>query len=324
MNRSAKKKEKLLMRHLTFPLLLVAASAAMLTGLGSVRAETTILITGSERMAPLLRQVGRRYTELHPDVKIEVQGGGSDTGLKALVEGRAMIASLARPATEEEVRQIRFLTRHHLVSVPIAMDAVAFFVNPKNPLAVLTIEQINHIYAARISRWDQLGITPTSIPRGGHTGEGAGGRAKEELITRHMPPPTSGSPSILEMRVMSGKALIAERVEHKGLHDVVHAVAMDRLGLGFAGAGYCPGVKLLAIRREEDSAAVMPTPETIQSREYPFAHYLCLYFAGWPTGPAKDFLKFAISPEAQRIVSESRTGLVPLPLNDARLSGEPP
>ena len=71
---------------------------------------------------------------------------------------------------------------------------------------------------------------------------------------------------------------------------------------------------LLAIRANDDSPAVSPTRETIQSREYPFAHYLYLYFAGRPTGPARDFLTFVIGPEGQAVVSESPTGLVPLPM----------
>jgi phosphate transport system substrate-binding protein len=92
---------------------------------------------------------------------------------------------------------------------------------------------------------------------------------------------------------------------------------MDPAGLGLTGASYCPGVKVLGVEKEPGSGPVKPTPETIQSREYPFAHYLCLCFAGWPDGVARDFLAFAVGPEGQRIIRESDAGLVALPVQTA-------
>ena len=304
--------EKSVMQHHSLAIRLVLAGGALMFGLGSARAETTILIAGSQRMVPLLRELAKRYEELHADVKIKVKGGGSEAGVNALAEGVATVASLPRPITDKEIRKVRFMARRDPVGVPIAMDAVALFVHPANPLESLTVEQVNQIFSRKITLWGQLGVA-LDLERGT---DSTGGRSDEAYFRMHMPPQTSGSRRVLEMRAMKGRALLYKRIEHEDLRDVVNAVAVDRLGLGFGGAGYSRGVKVLGIRKGADSAAILPSPSAVRSREYPFSHYLYLYFAGWPTGPVRDFLRFATSAEGQRLILESPTGLVPLPLSE--------
>jgi phosphate transport system substrate-binding protein len=308
--------EKSVMKHDSLAIRLVLAGGALMFGLGSARAETTIVIAGSQRMVPLLRELAKRYEETHADVRIEVKGGGSEAGVNALAEGAASVASLARPITDKEALKVRFMARHDPVGVPIAMDAVALFVHPANPLESLTVEQVSQVFSRKITLWDQLGVA-LDLVRLDERGTGStGGRSDEAHISMHMPPETSGSRRILEMRAMMGRALLYARMEHEGLRDVVNAVAVDRLGLGLAGAGYSRGVKVLGIRKSADSPAILPSPNAVRSREYPFSHYLYLYFAGWPTGPVRDFLRFATSAEGQRVVVESATGVVALPISE--------
>jgi phosphate transport system substrate-binding protein len=307
--------EKSIMQHHSRAIRLVLAGGALMFGLVPARAETTIVIAGSQRMVPLLRELARRYEETHADVRIEVKGGGSEAGVNALAEGAASVASLARPITGEEILKVRFMARHDPVGVPIAMDAVALFVHPANPLESLTVEQVNQIFSRKITLWDQLGVALDLMRLDERGTDSTGERSDEAYISMHMPPRTSGSRRVLEMRAMKGRALLYARIEHEDLRDVVNAVATDRLGFGFAGAGYSRGVKVLGIRNDAESPAILPSPSAVRSREYPFSHYLYLYFAGWPTGPVRDFLRFATSAEGQRVVVESSTGLVALPLS---------
>ena len=164
------------MRRHNTPLLL--AAAAVLTGLGSAQAETALMITGSERMTPLLRVLAGRFTELHPDVKVTVSADGSDAGIEALEDGTATIAALARPVSREEVERFRFLARRDLIGVPVAMDVVCLFVHPDNPLTSLTTGQINRVLNGKINRWAELGVAMRAAMGGAAHGPGAvGGHA---------------------------------------------------------------------------------------------------------------------------------------------------
>jgi phosphate transport system substrate-binding protein len=117
------------------------------------------------------------------------------------------------------------------------------------------------------------------------------------------------------MQAMHGKAYTTAKTEHETTREVVSGVAGDLVGIGFGGMGPKAGVKVLALSREADSPPVTATVETVQRRAYPLAHYLYFGFPGQPEGPARNFLAFVISAEGQRIVRESQTGLVPLPMS---------
>ena len=282
-------------------LLLVLAAAAGGFALPEIVAagEPSVVVAGSERMAPLVRALAERYTELHPDVKIEVSGGGSAAGIEKLVDGTAMLASVARPVTEDELRRAESLSRTNLVGIPVAMDAVVFFVNRRNGLASVTLDQLEQIFRHKVETWEELGLP------------------YEEPIERHMLPQGSGSVRVLQTRAMHGKAYTSARNEHEVSREVVNTVAANVLALGFGGRGYTSGVDIVPVRKNANSPPVLPEPAAIRDRTYPLAHYLYFYFAGQPTGHAKDFLRFVLSPEGQRIVSHSPTGALALPMAGA-------
>ncbi|MGB2987232.1 MAG: phosphate ABC transporter substrate-binding protein [Phycisphaerae bacterium] len=288
-------------------MIFVLLVASLVNTPGAAAAEPPIVIAGSERMAPLVRKLAQRYVELHPDVTIEVKGGGSGEGIEKLAKEAATIAALARPVTDDEIRLIRLMRRTDLVGIPIAMDAVVFFVSPENGLMSLTLEQINKIYTHKITTWEELGLP--SHPSGSPV---------EKPIRRHVLALDSGSVKVVQRRAMHGKGYTIARIEHKVTRDVVNAVAADPLALGFGGMGYTSGVETVAVRKEAGSTAVFPTPETTRNREYPLAHYLYFYFAGQPSGRAKGFLRFIISLEGQAIVRTSGTGAVTLPMSTSR------
>ena len=262
-----------------------------------IRAEPKVVVAGSERMVPLVRELAEQYTKHHPEVTIEVEGGGSAEGLKRLEQHTATIAALARPASEDEIRRARLIHKTDLVAIPVAMDAAVFFVRPDNPLESLTLDQIHKIFTHGVASWEQIG------------------GPIEGSISRHMLPAGSGSAGVVRMRAMHDKAYTTVKTEHETTGEVAGGVAGDLLGIGFGGMGQKAGVKILALKSDADSPPVTATAETVQRRAYPLAHYLYLDFPGQPEGPAKDFLAFVISPEGQRIVRESQTGPVPLPMS---------
>jgi len=255
---------------------------------------TSIVIVGSERMVPLIRKLLERFTELHPQVKIEVQGGGSNVGIFKLTRGEADIAALARPAKDGEIRRARRVFGKEPVGIPIAMDAVIFLVNRGNPLTSLSYDQIEGIFTQRIADWSVL-----NVPL--------------ERIHRFIPSASSGSVGIVWARVLNGRGYTRAKQEYETRPKLLRAVINELRAIAFAGMGNTSGVKVLRLQKDTELSPVWPTPETIQNRKYPLAHYLYLYFAEQPTGVLRDLVRFAISPEGQEIVRTAGTGAIPLP-----------
>jgi len=129
---------------------------------------------------------------------------------------------------------------------------------------------------------------------------------------------------MLETLVMRGKAIVGPKEEFPGTDHVAGNVMETPTALGFGGMDHPrdEGIKVLGIRRDENSPAVLPTTRTVQDRTYPLAHYVYWYFAGRPTGAARDFLKFVISPAGQEVVREAGVRFVPLPLARTSTEGE--
>ena len=128
---------------------------------------------------------------------------------------------------------------------------------------------------------------------------------------RQIPNRFSGSLAIVRSRAMNGMGFPRTRTERAGRAGLIRAVAADPSAIGFGGLGDTMGVKVVPLRAAEGSPAVLPTLQAIQRRQYPLAHYLYLYTAGQPKGPAKAFITFALSPEGQEIVRMSETGGLP-------------
>lgn len=288
------------MRQSSCAALATSVLIALLGSAAGVQAQQPIVIAGSERMVPLLRELAEAYRKTHPDVTIEVNGGGSAVGIKSLEQRKATLAALARPATEEERRRTRLIRRTDLVGIPIAMDAVLFFVRPDNPLDSLTLDQARDIFMHRVTTWEQV-----QVPI-------------EERISLHFAAEGSGSVGVVQSRVLKGKSFSTVRTKHETALDVVNGVAGDPAGIGFGNWMSIIGVRYLTLKTGVDSPPVAANLETIQNRTYPLAHYLYLYSFGQPRGEAEDFVTFIISPEGQNIVRKSKAGLVPLPIRSGR------
>lgn len=238
-----------------------------------------------------------RYQAEHPDVSISVTGGGSGTGIAALMNGTVDIATASRQISEGETASAR-ASGVEPVEYVIARDAIAVIVHPSNPVEQLTIQQVADIYSGKIQNWSELGGEDRPIVRTSRESNSGthiyfletvlrGGREDDDTLF---------SPTTLLLP--SSEGIIAE-------------VSDNPNAIGYDGLGYVTDeVKVVAIAAAEGSEYVLPTVETVNAGEYPISRDLYMYTDGEPTGALRDFIDWILSPEGQAIVLE--LGFVPV------------
>jgi ABC-type phosphate transport system substrate-binding protein len=260
-------------------------------------------IAATEDMIPLLERMGKEFAASKADLEVLVSAAAPMVAPSMLMQDKCDIASIARSTTDEERLRVRNLKRAELVSVPIAMDAVVFVVNHANSAESLTLEQLAGIYSHKFSDWDQLGVPCNE-------------QAQDKSIRKFGFSNGSGSRKKLAEAAMHGRGFPSDITTLNQNGEILEKVREVQGSLGFCGMGPAQGVKVLSIKIDAGTAPVFPTKETVQSRQYPFAHYLYLHFVGEPRGISAEFLAFSLSEKGQAIIRDANLGPVPLPLAD--------
>ncbi|MEJ5202047.1 MAG: phosphate ABC transporter substrate-binding protein [Anaerolineales bacterium] len=261
------------------------------------RASAYIQISGSDTMVNLALAWAERYQQEHPDVRISVTGGGSGSGISALINGTVDIANASRAIKEEELQKAQ-QAGYNPQEFIVARDAIAIIVNPQNPVTQLTMQQISAIYRGEINNWKELGGEDRPIVRlSRETNSGTHVYFLETVVRLGNPKDkTIFSPDTLLLP--SSEGIIAE------VRDNPNAIGYD--GLGYV----VPEVKVIAIARGRGEPFVLPSTETVNNRSYPIARDLYMYTREQPKGVIKDYLDWIVSREAQEIVV--RLGFVSL------------
>ncbi len=255
---------------------------------------------GSDTMVNIAQAWAEHYRTVNPNVAVAVSGGGSGTGIAALVNGTVDIANASRDIKPEEQEKIR--EQHGVEAVPhvVAIDALAFFVHPNNPLEEITIEQLACIYGegGTCESWTSLGI---EVP----------GCAGQKII-RVSRQSNSGTYEFVREHVL-GKTRdfkLGSR-DLQGSKDVVDLVGSTPCAIGYSGLGYVnEHVKALCIAQKAGEPCVEPTPENAKSGRYPLARPLYMYTLGEAKGAVKEYLEWILSPAGQAIVAEN--GYIPV------------
>ena len=122
---------------------------ALATGCGAPpAAKRNVVVTGSRELAPLVREIGKRFEALHPDVRLNVQPTSSDRTVEETRQGLADVGMMARPLRPSEVG---------LTAYPLARDGIALVVNKSNPTSGLKTEQVASLYTRYLTSWKQVG-----------------------------------------------------------------------------------------------------------------------------------------------------------------------
>ncbi len=251
---------------------------------GAFMANTKITVKGSDTMVILAQRWAEIYMKAHPETSIQVTGGGSGVGIAALINGTTDIANSSRPIKSTEVEKLKARYNTLGVEIPCAKDGITIFLHESNKVQELTIKQLSDIYQAKITNWKQLGGEDAPIRLyGRENSSGTYVYFKEEVV-------------------MGDYAASCQTLP--GTAAVVNAVKKDKNGIGYGGAAYAAGVKHCKVKKDAQSAGVLPTPESIAKNQYPISRYLYIYLKNRPTGELKKYIDWILSPDGQKVVVE--------------------
>jgi phosphate transport system substrate-binding protein len=256
---------------------------------GSVQAadKVVIAINGSTTVLPIMQSVSESYMAANPNIQIELSGGGSGNGIKALIEGQTMIAMSSRDIKSSETDQAKAkgVTPNRIA---VAVDALVPVVHPSSKVAALSLEQLKALYEGKVSNWKEVG----------------GDDAKVVLISRDT---SSGTYETWAEMVMKGEKVTPSALMQASNGAVVQAVSKNKNAIGYIGIGYL-NKSVKGLRIGETSA----TAETALSRAWPLSRELYVFTNGQPQSPIREFIAYLLDPaKGQKAVQDS--GFVPLP-----------
>jgi len=254
---------------------------------------------GSDTLVNLALAWAERYRELRPDISIAVTGGGSGTGIAALINNTVDIANASRQMKDEEIAAAQ-ANGINPIEFVVAIDALAIVVHPDNPISQLSIDQLADIYTGRITNWQELGGNDAPIVLlSRETNSGTHVYFLEEVVRKGDGENTDiFAPQTLLMPSSVG---------------ITSEVRRNPNAIGYDGFGYVDAAheKLIAVAAHADTPYVMPSVATGADGSYPIARDLYMYTAGEPTGAIQEYMNWILGPEGQTIVAD--LGFVPLP-----------
>jgi len=263
----------------------------------SAGAPRVITDIGSDTMVNLALAWAEAYVAARPEVRLSVTGGGTGTGITALINGTADIANASREMKKEEFEDARGKGLEAIEHV-VARDAIAVIVHKSNPISRLTIGQLSDIYAGKIANWRELGGEDRPIVRlSRETNSGTHVFFLEAVVRRG----EKGNKTLLSTDTLllpSSEGVTAEVVQNPN-------------AIGYEGLGYVTEeMKVVAVSKGDDGPFVMPSADTVDDGRYPIARDLYFYTRGEPQGPLGDYIRWVLGGDAQRIVRQ--LGFVPV------------
>lgn len=267
-------------------ILTVALSSSLALAAGG-----SLQIKGSDTMISLGQAWAEAFMKKNPAAMVAVTGGGSGTGIAALINGTCDVAESSRSMKPAEMVQAKSkgITPKEF---KVALDGIAVVVNPKNPVSRLSFEELRGIFMGSLTDWKQVGGKPGQIVvLSREVNSGTHIYFKEHILRRGKEKgPEEFAPTAL---LMSSSQAIADEV------------AENPNAIGYYGMGYIsPKQKVIAVAKEEQGRYVKPSIEDVRKGRYPISRPLYWYTKGEPQGTVKAMLDFVFSKEGQEIVSQ--------------------
>ncbi len=277
----------------------IAISALLVTACGgSQKRQNAIQISGSDSEVNMVQNLAESYMKKSPEQSIAVTGGGSGTGIAALINQQTDIANSSRSMNETEYKQARDQGVEP-IAIPFAIDGLAVIINHELPITELTIEQISNIYKGAITNWSELDGPDLPITvYGRQSNSGTFVYFRDNVVKADY---------TNNMRNMNGTAQIVE------------AVRADQSAIGYVGIGYivdkdgkvADRLSVINVAVDAESPAYSPLKkENVENGLYPISRALYQFTNGMPEGRMLDFIRYELSPEGQEVVASA--GYYPL------------
>jgi len=242
---------------------------------GGGPAAQAVCVAGSTSVQPFTEKLSEIFMHQHPEIRVDVQGGGSSAGIQAVIQGAANLGASSRELLGPE---------KNLQEIPIAYDGIAIIVHPANPLTNLSVEQLRQIFSGKLTNWRDFGLPRREI----------------DAINREE---GSGTREAFEHLVMGQKEVSPAAMVQDSNGSVREIVAGDPNAIGYISAGLVDDrVKALTIE------GVAPTGENIKNHTYKLRRRFLLVSREAPTSTCKEFVDFILSPPGQQILEKE--GLV--------------
>ena len=245
---------------------------------------------GSDTLVRLGQRWAEEYMKNNPDVVIQVSGGGSGTGIAALLNGTTDICEASRDMKDKEY-ELAKRSNKDIYRISVALDGIAVFLHEENPVKNLTVAQLKGIYTGAVTNWKEVGGQDATIILYGRENN-------------------SGTYAFFKEHVLDGEDYADRTQTLPGTAAVVNAVSKDINGIGYGGLAWARGVKFAAVKKVDTSVAVEPSVETVTDGTYPISRQLYWFFNGKPAGDMKKLVNWALSEDGQKLAEE--IGYVPL------------
>ena len=255
---------------------------------------------GSDTLNNLMTLWAEGFRRQYPNVKVQIEGKGSSTAPPALIEGTAQLGPMSRKMKGKEVDKFEAKFGYKPTPYPVAIDALAVYVNKDNPIKGMTMEQVDAAfsktrrrgYAEEVNTWGQLDLN------------GVWAKRPVSLYGRNS---ASGTYGYFKKKVLKNGDYKDEVKEQPGSASVVQGVTEDRAGMGYSGIGYMTsGVRALPLASKAGIGFVEPTFDNAAKGDYPLARFLYVYVNKAPDKAlpplVKEFLKYVYSQEGQMVV----------------------
>ena len=276
---------------------LVLAMSGFLSAASAAPAKNSIQIKGSDTMVNLAQAWAEKYMQENPQDFVAVTGGGSGTGISALISGTCDITNASRTIKDKEIALAK-AKGINPYEIKVGLDGLAVVVNPGNPVGKLTMQQLADIFTGKISNWKEVGgldskivILSREVNSGTHV------YFKEHVLRK-------GDPNGKEEFAPGALLLSSSQA-------IADEVAQNPDAIGYYGMGYISNKqKPVMVAKDAKSEYESPSIENVVNGKYPISRPLFLYTNGQPQGLAKKFVDFCLSKEGQDIVL--KTDFVPL------------
>lgn len=248
-----------------------------------------LTIKGSDTMVILGQRLAEEYMVKNAGAVVQVNGGGSGTGIAALINGTVDLAQSSRPMKDDEKQKAAQARGSEVVEQAVALDALAVFVNTANPIQNLSMAQVKDIFQGNVTNWKEVG-------------------GPDAVIVLYGRENSSGTYDYFREHVLE-KGDFSPRVQTlQGTAAVINAVGHDKNGMGYGGIAYAKDVRALGI--SAGGAAVAPSEATVADGTYPLSRKLFFYYPQNASERVTKFVQWSLTPEAQALVTQ--VGYFPL------------